>query len=231
MSTLLVMARRLTILSALTLFAAMSAYGAAASIIRAKVPFTFEARGKTLPPGEYQVTVGVADRTVLLSGPDNINLRLPLITELSGFSPYRDSGLVFDVSEGRHVLSEIWIPGQNGVLVAATSKQHSHETVIAMIAGVTPNLSGRQIFERTCARCHGAGGEGNPAADKFFKTAVPKLTSASVQSKSDQELRGIISEGKGMMDPVRIGQAKVQHLLSSESVDAVISFVRTLKQP
>ena len=31
------------------------------------------------------------------------------------------------------------------------------------------------------------------------------------------------------MDPVRVGQARVQHLLDSASVDEVIRYVRTLK--
>jgi hypothetical protein len=33
------------------------------------------------------------------------------------------------------------------------------------------------------------------------------------------------------MDPVRMGQATVQHLLDPQSVDAVIGYVRTFKQP
>jgi len=103
--------------------------------------------------------------------------------------------------------------------------------VIAVLSGASPNLSGKAVFERTCAKCHGPNGQGNPAADKFFKTPVPRLDSAYVQSKSDEELKDIISHGKRNMDPVRMGQATVQHLLDPRSVDAVVSYVRTLKQP
>ena len=116
------------------------------------------------------------------------------------------------------------------MLVDTTPKQHTVDRVIAVISGATPNLSGKAVFERTCARCHGPKGQGNPAADKFFKTPVPKLDSAYVQSKSDAELKDVISNGRRNMDPVRVGQASVQHLLDSQSVDAVISYVRTLKQ-
>jgi mono/diheme cytochrome c family protein len=100
-----------------------------------------------------------------------------------------------------------------------------------MRPGAAPNLSGKGVFERTCARCHGPQGKGNPAADKFFQTPIPRLDSASVQTKSDQELKDIISYGRRQMDPVRMRQAAVQHLLDPESVDAVISYGRTLKQP
>jgi len=231
MTTLLAAVRGVTAIGVLIVLAVMSAYGESSSVLRAKVPFPFEAKGKSLPPGEYQFNVSIADSSVLITGANNVNVILHVITQIRGFSPYRDTGLVFDTFEDRHVLSEIWIPGQDGVLVSFTPKQHSHEMVIALISGTAPNLSGKQIFERSCARCHGENGGGNPAADKFFKTAVPKLTSTYVQSKSDQDLKEIISQGKGMMDPVRLGQASVQHLLSAESVDAVISYLRTLKQP
>jgi mono/diheme cytochrome c family protein len=103
--------------------------------------------------------------------------------------------------------------------------------VIAVVSGTTPNLSGKQVFQSTCVRCHGPNGKGNPAADKFFQTEVPRLDSAYVQAKSDDELKDIISHGRRKMDPVRVGQATVQHLLEPASVDAVIAYVRTFKQP
>lgn len=108
-------------------------------------------------------------------------------------------------------------------------KKHTYETVMAVVSGASPNLSGKKIFDQTCARCHGVEGKGNPAADAFFKTPVPRLDSKMVQAKSDADLKDIISHGKRMMDPVREGQASLQHLLYPDSVDAVIRYVRTLK--
>jgi len=233
MTTLQKTARNLTTISLVTLLAVASARGqGATTVLRANVPFAFEAHDTSLPAGTYQFKVRLADHSVVISGANPPDVRLQIITELSGFSVFRDTGLVFNTYEGKHVLSEIWIPGENGVLLSITPKEHTHDMVIAMISGGTaPNLSGKQIFERTCARCHGPKGQGNPAADKFFKTPVPKLSSAYVQSKSDAELKDIVSHGKGMMDPVRMGQASVQHLLDPASVDAVIEYLRTLKQP
>jgi mono/diheme cytochrome c family protein len=116
------------------------------------------------------------------------------------------------------------------VVVTATPKEHPHEMVIAVVSGAAPKMSGKEVFERTCARCHGPQGKGNPAADKFFQTQIPRLDSAYVQAKSDQELRDVISHGRRNMDPVRMGQATLQHLLYPELVDAVIRYVRTFKK-
>lgn len=231
MTTLQMTAKTLTTITLLTLLAAASAYGQAAASLDANVPFAFEAGGKVLPAGTYKFEVRFGSREVQVSGAENRSAHMWIITQLSGFSIYRDAGLVFNNFEGKHVLSEIWIPGENGVLVSTTSKKHTNESVIAVISGATPNLSGKEIFEHTCARCHGPNGQGNPAADKFFKTPVPRLDSAYVQSKSDEELRDIISHGRRNMDPVRLKQATVEHLLDPKSVDAVIKYVRTLKKP
>jgi len=222
--------RNLATISLLTLLAAASAHGQIGTTLHANVPFGFEAGGKPFPAGAYQFKVQLGDRNVVVSGAEGGGTQLQIITQLGGFSVFRDAGLVFDTVEGKHVLSEIWIPGEEGVLLSTTPKQHTHEMVIAVVGSAAPNLSGKAVFDRTCARCHGPKGNGNPAADKFFKTPVPRLDSTYVQSKSDEELKDIISHGKRNMEPVRVGQATVQHLLSPESVDAVIAYVRTFKK-
>jgi len=200
-------------------------------VIKATVPFTFEVADKSLPAGVYQFEVHHGERYVEISTGRGVVARARIITELGGGPLVGDAGLVFDDFEGRHALSEVWIPDQEGVLVQATPKEHKHERVIAVFGAPGPNLSGKAVFERSCARCHGPNGKGNPAADRFFQVKLPRLDSAYVQSKSDDELKDIISHGRRNMDPVRVGQATVQHLLSPESVDVVVTYVRTLKQP
>ena len=64
----------------------------------------------------------------------------------------------------------------------------------------------------------------------LLRVAIPRLNSAYVQTKSDKELRGIITQGRRNMDPVRMGQGPLQHLLDPKSVGAVIDFLRTFKQ-
>jgi cytochrome c5 len=230
MTTLKMTARNLTTVSLLTLLALASAHGQTGTTLHANVPFDFEAGGKSLPAGTYQFRLA-NEKFLEISSAKASMVRVMIITQLGEGSLFQDADLVFDEFEGHHLLSEVWIPGQDGLLVGTTSKKHTHQMVIAVVSGAAPNLSGKAVFERTCAKCHGPNGQGNPAADKFFKTPVPRLDSAYVQSKSDDELKDIISHGKRNMDPVRMGQATVQHLLDPRSVDAVISYVRTLKQP
>jgi cytochrome c5 len=233
MKTLQVMAGSLTCicLSIGLTFLSASPQRPTSTAIKATVPFTFEVAGKPLPAGVYELEVRQRERYVQVSTDKGAVAMTRILTELGGGPLVGEAGLVFDDFEGRHVLSEVWVPGLEGVLVHSTPKQHTHERVIAVFAPPGQNLSGKAIFERSCARCHGQNGKGNPAADKFFQVTLPRLDSAYVQSKSDDELREIISQGRRNMDPVRVGQAAMQHLLSPESVDAVISYVRTLKQP
>jgi len=230
MKTLQNKARNLTIVGVLALLAVASAYGQTGAVLSANVPFSFEAGGNSLPAGTYQFKLRPSDQSLVITGGPAGEMKLHVIAQLAGASLFKDTGLVFNTLDGQHVLSEVWIPGQGGVLVNVTQKQHGNEMVVAVVSGAASNLSGRKVFDSTCARCHGPEGKGNPAADKFFKTAIPRLDSAAVQGKTDQELKDIISHGKGEMDPVRMGQGSVQHLLYPDSVDAVIKYIRTLKR-
>jgi len=231
MKTLLMTARNLTTISVLILLAVASARGQTGTVLSANVPFGFEAGGTSLPAGTYQFKFHVSEQSLVISGAKAEEIKLHVIARLAGANLFKDTGLVFDAFEGRHVLSEVWIPNEGGVLVNATPKEHPHEMVVAVVSGAAPKMSGKEVFEHTCIRCHGPQGKGNPAADKFFNTPIPRLDSAYVQGKSDEELRDIISHGRRNMDPVRMGQASMQHLLYPELVGAVISYVRTFKQP
>ena len=222
-------ARTFATLTILSLLAIGSAYGQGSTMLRAHVPFPFEARGITIPAGDYQFKLTIGQRSLVISGAKEGDIRLTIITTLGGSSIFRDAGLVFNSYDGKHVLAELWIPGVEGVLVSTTPKKHRNDRVIALVDNPGSNMSGKQVFEQTCQTCHGPNGQGNPAAKKFFNANIPDLTSALVQNKSDAELRDIISNGNQKMPPVEIGQARVRHLLDSSSVESVIQYVRTLK--
>ena len=194
------------------------------------MPYAFTVASKGLPAGTYTFSVSPGANEWLVVGSDKgMQTRAHIVTRLGGPAAFmQDGSLVFDKSGGQHVLCEVWIPGTDGVLLHRVNSRN-REILLLSDLRPTPNLSGKAAYDRTCSRCHGQDGKGDPKADKFFNTAIPKLASGNVQSKSDAELREIITKGSSTMPPVEIDESGYRHRLSPESVDAVIAHVRTLK--
>ena len=80
----------------------------------------------------------------------------------------------------------------------------------------------RSVFAKSCRPCHGPEGEGNAAVAKALKAEIPPLGSEQVQSRSDEELKQAISQGKGKMKPVAA--------VSGKPLDDVVAHLRTLKK-
>ena len=80
--------------------------------------------------------------------------------------------------------------------------------------------AGKTVFDSKCKMCHGANGEGNAALAKTLKVTFPDFASKDVQSKADADLKKVIAEGKGKMQPIKG--------LTDPQVQDVIAFVRTL---
>ena len=81
---------------------------------------------------------------------------------------------------------------------------------------------GKAVFTQHCQNCHGATGEGNPKLAKMMNVNIPNLGSAEVQAMSDDDLKKIVTGGKGKMPPVRS--------VTGKSVDDVVAYVRTFKK-
>ena len=84
----------------------------------------------------------------------------------------------------------------------------------------TPN---QQAYEKHCALCHGEDGEAVDVLEKLVEMEIPHLGSSYVQSKSDKEIRKVIAEGKGKMNPVKT--------IPEADVAGVIAFLRTFEEP
>ena len=131
------MSRR--VLLALTAFAmAFQLSGAVAAAqtpqrISAEVGFPFVANGKELPAGKYSVETAPAGPVVLI-GQNGTRVLLKVITTLGRHDQDPDSEFVFDKVDGKSVLSEIWMPKKDGLLVLATDKPHEH----AVVGGSNP---------------------------------------------------------------------------------------------
>ena len=90
-------------------------------------------------------------------------------------------------------------------LTAATAAQHQ---------------SGRNVFNSTCASCHGQNGVPT-AVGKSLN--APELGSAAVQKQTTAQLQQIISEGKGNMPPFKGS-------LSEAQINSLVIYVRTFSK-
>jgi mono/diheme cytochrome c family protein len=99
--------------------------------------------------------------------------------------------------------------------------------VIAICAAAAVSLAadaaaGKAVFDKSCKSCHGADGSGNPNIAKMMKVEMRPLGSSEVQAQSDDDLKKIVTDGKGKMRPVAS--------VTGKSVDDVVAYVRTLKK-
>lgn len=80
--------------------------------------------------------------------------------------------------------------------------------------------AGHGVYDKSCRACHGSEGQGNPGIAKAMNVTIHELGSLEVQSKSDTELKKIITEGTGKMKPVKT--------LSDDQVQNLIAYIRSL---
>ena len=82
--------------------------------------------------------------------------------------------------------------------------------------------AGKAVYGKKCQSCHGADGGGNPGIAKAMNVELKPLGSAEVQSKSDADLKKVITAGSGKMKPVTG--------VSDKDVSDVVAYIRTLKK-
>ena len=82
--------------------------------------------------------------------------------------------------------------------------------------------AGKAAYDRACKSCHGSDGTGNPKIAAAMKVDIRDLGSHEVQSVSDEQLKAIVTEGKGKMKPIRT--------VSGADVNNVVAYVRSLKK-
>ena len=86
----------------------------------------------------------------------------------------------------------------------------SAQTTNTPVTGLTSN----PLYEKNCAKCHGKGATGR-------RFGGPSLVSIKVSSASDNDLRNIITNGKGHMP-------KFTGKLTPEEIDTLVSETRSL---
>ena len=82
-----------------------------------------------MPAGTYTFAYDGSGGFVVRGGENQV--RVPVVTRLAQLAPSgSEPRLVLDkLDTGEQMLSEIWLPGQDGFLVCTLEKQHHHVTV------------------------------------------------------------------------------------------------------
>jgi cytochrome c5 len=93
---------------------------------------------------------------------------------------------------------------------------------VAAVSLAADVAAGKAVFDKSCKSRHGAGGTSNPNIAKMMKVDMRPLGSAEVQAQSDDDIKKIITDGKGKMRPIAS--------VIGKSVDDVVAYVRTLKK-
>ena len=95
-------------------------------------------------------------------------------------------------------------------------------TLCATAAFAADAKAGQAVYDKSCKSCHGADGTPNAAVAKMMKVDMKDLKASEVQALSDEDMKEIITKGKGKMKPVKT--------VSGPAVDDVIAYVRSLKK-
>jgi hypothetical protein len=101
---------------------------AQAQSITGEVAFPFVAAGKDVAAGKYTVERTAAGPMVL-TGSGGVRIMMPVVTTLARHPQDQQAGFVFDKTSGKNILSEVWLPGHDGLLLVATSEPHQHAIV------------------------------------------------------------------------------------------------------
>jgi len=103
--------------------------------VSAEIGFPFVAGGKEMAAGKYTVAMTAdRERMVVLTGPGGLQVMMPVITTLGRHDLDPDAEFVFDKIDGKAVLSEVWMPRKDGLLLVATKGRHEH----AVVGGSNP---------------------------------------------------------------------------------------------
>jgi len=111
-----------------------------------KIPFAFQAGGKKFPAGDYRIDRKGNEQITLRQEPNGSEVLIPVLKTLPQPVPALvDPQLNFDAVGNfepsyteymtDYVLAEVWLPGQDGLLLHVTKGAHSHQTVKGQKAG------------------------------------------------------------------------------------------------
>lgn len=80
------------------------------------------------------------------------------------------------------------------------------------------NNSARDLYQKNCARCHGADGKSDTELGRLYDS--PDLTIRTTKRMSQKQMTRIISNGKG-------GMPAFKKKLSSKEIASLVNYVRS----
>jgi mono/diheme cytochrome c family protein len=93
--------------------------------------------------------------------------------------------------------------------------------VLAATAGMAADAAaGQTVYTKSCKACHGTDGTPSPGMAKAMN--IKDLKSAEVQAMSEDDMKKVITDGKGKMKPVKA--------VSGADADNVVAYIRGLKK-
>ncbi|MEE9566339.1 MAG: hypothetical protein V3W17_02465 [Desulfobacteria bacterium] len=133
--------KRLFILAALALaFTIFFGNSVAFSQATFKIPFKFEAEGKSFPPGDYSIAQKEDGKITLRRETGGEEVLIPFIKRLAKTEPpIEEPQLIFDMVGNfepsyteyvtDYLLAEVWLTGKDGFLVITTERSEYHKSV------------------------------------------------------------------------------------------------------
>jgi hypothetical protein len=109
------------------------------AVITTSVPFAFTVGDQSFPAGDYRVEktekkYDTAPHRMpalrLRSADGKLDAELTPITRLARrYADRKKGSLVFDREGEKRLLSEVWVPGEDGYLVRGGDEEHQHQVV------------------------------------------------------------------------------------------------------
>ena len=85
---------------------------------------------------------------------------------------------------------------------------------------------GKKLFEKRCAKCHGAKGDGQGKSAKGLNPPVPSYLDGYLKGRQDGQLFWIISKGSPETDMEGFGPG-TSYNVSEDDIWAVIAFIKS----
>lgn len=83
---------------------------------------------------------------------------------------------------------------------------------------ISDNNSVRDLYQKNCARCHGADGKSDSELGRLYDS--PDLTGRNTKRMSQKQMTRLISNGKG-------GMPAFKKKLSSKEITSLVNYVRS----